>query len=103
MRFGHQMYPEMREAAKQKIKFEPEELYLAKRLVEKFTRAGLELSEYFDTCAKELKRLVDAKKKGKKIVIKPERTPEKPQTFSRPLRQVCRSKSPNVHNHFPSA
>jgi len=59
------------------FKFEPQELELAKDLVEKFSSKSLDLSEYSDTYAKELRSLVEAKSKGKKIAIKPEHRPEK--------------------------
>jgi DNA end-binding protein Ku len=64
--------PDIREASKQKTKFESEEISLAKTLVDKFTSKALDLSDYSDTYAKEIKRLIDAKSKGKTIVVKPE-------------------------------
>jgi DNA end-binding protein Ku len=64
--------PEMREVTREKIKFEPEELGLAKELVQKFSSKGLDLSEYSDTYAKDLEMLIEAKRKGKPLVIEGE-------------------------------
>jgi DNA end-binding protein Ku len=61
--------PEMREVAKEKMKFEPEEVSLAKELVERLSSKGLDLSEYSDTYSKELSRLIDAKSKGKPLPV----------------------------------
>jgi DNA end-binding protein Ku len=62
--------PELREVAKHKMKLEPEEIILAKTLVEKMSSKDLDLTEYSDTYAKELRSLVQAKIKGKPIVTK---------------------------------
>ena len=64
--------PEITEAAKQRAKLGPEEISLAKMLVDKFSSKRLDLSEYSDTYAQELKKLIEAKSKGKPIVSKPE-------------------------------
>lgn len=64
--------PEITEAAKQRAKLEPEEISLAKMLVDKFTSKQLDLSNYSDTYAQELEKLIEAKSKGKPIVTKPE-------------------------------
>jgi DNA end-binding protein Ku len=64
--------PEITEAVKQRAKLEPEEISLAKMLVDKFSSKELDLSEYSDTYAKELERLIEAKSKGKPIVAKTE-------------------------------
>jgi DNA end-binding protein Ku len=64
--------PEMMEVTREKIKFEPEEMELAKELVEKFSSKRLDLGEYSDTYSKELRRLIEAKSKGKPLVIKSE-------------------------------
>jgi DNA end-binding protein Ku len=64
--------PELREIAKQKIKLEPEEISLAKTLVEKLSSKSLDLTEYSDSYTKELRSLVEAKSTGKPISIKHE-------------------------------
>lgn len=64
--------PEITEAAKQRTKLDPEELTLAKMLVDKFSSKELDLSEYSDTYAKELEKLIEAKSKGKPFITKPE-------------------------------
>ncbi len=46
--------PEIIEVTKEKPKLEAEELSLAKMLVDKFSNKDLDLSEYYDTYAKEL-------------------------------------------------
>jgi DNA end-binding protein Ku len=70
--------PEMREVAREKMKFEPGEESLAKELVERFSSKGLDLSEYSDTYSRELGRLVEAKSKGKPLPVVNE-PKEKPQ------------------------
>jgi DNA end-binding protein Ku len=64
--------PELRETAKHKINLEPEEVSLAKTLVEKMSSKALDLTEYSDFYTKELRSLADAKIKGKPIVTKHE-------------------------------
>jgi DNA end-binding protein Ku len=64
--------PELSEIAKHKIKLEPEEISLAKTLVEKLSSKGLDLTEYSDSYAKELRSLVEAKSKGKPRAIEHE-------------------------------
>ncbi len=64
--------PEITELTKEKAKLEAEEISLAKMLVDKFSSKDLDLSEYSDTYAKELERLIDAKSKGKPLVAKAE-------------------------------
>jgi len=64
--------PEITEAAKQRAKLESEEISLAKMLVDKFSSKQLDLSEYSDTYAQELEKLIEAKSKGKSFVTKPE-------------------------------
>lgn len=64
--------PEITEASKQKTKLEPEEISLAKMLVDKFSSKQLDLSDYSDSYAKELEKLIEAKSKGRSIVSKPE-------------------------------
>ena len=64
--------PEITEAAKQRSKLEPEELSLAKMLVDKFSSKHLDLSDYSDTYSQELEKLIEAKRKGKPIITKSE-------------------------------
>jgi DNA end-binding protein Ku len=68
--------PELREIAKHKIQLEPEEISLAETLVEKMSNKALDLTEYSDSYSKELRRLVEAKIKGKPIVTKHEPKPK---------------------------
>jgi DNA end-binding protein Ku len=69
--------PELREIAKHKIQLEPEEISLAKTLVEKMSNNALDLTEYSDSYSKEL---VEAKIKGKPIVAKHEPKPKETPT-----------------------
>ena len=46
--------PELREIIKHKIQLEPEEISLAKTLVEKMSNKALDLTEYSDSYSKEL-------------------------------------------------
>jgi len=62
--------PELRQIAHQRFKFEPEEISLAKRLVETMSSKSLDLTEYSDSYSKELRNLVQSKIKGKPIVTK---------------------------------
>lgn len=64
--------PEITEAAKQRGKLEPEEISLAKMLVDKFSSKQLDLTDYSDTYTQELEKLIEAKSKGRPIVTKPE-------------------------------
>ena len=64
--------PEITEAAKQRSKLEPEELSLAKMLVDKFSSKHLDLSDYSHTYSQELEKLIEAKRKGKPIITKSE-------------------------------
>ena len=64
--------PEITEAAKQRAKLEPEEISLAKMLVDKFSSKHLDLSDYSDTYAQELEKLIEAKAKGKPIIFRTE-------------------------------
>jgi DNA end-binding protein Ku len=64
--------PEITDAAKQRSKLESEEISLAKMLVEKFSSKELDLSDYHDTYTAELEKMLEAKRKGKPIVSKPE-------------------------------
>jgi len=64
--------PEITELAKENAKPEPEELSLAKMLVDKFSSKDLDLSEYSDKYASELEKLIEAKRKGKPLVLKAE-------------------------------
>jgi DNA end-binding protein Ku len=41
-------------------------------LVDKFSNKHLDLSDYHDTYAEELEKLIDAKAKGKPIIVKAE-------------------------------
>ena len=68
--------PELREITKHKIQLEPEEISLAKTLVEKMSNKALDLTEYSDSYSKELGRVVEAKIKGKPIVTKHEPKPK---------------------------
>jgi DNA end-binding protein Ku len=61
--------PEIKEAASSAKKLEREELSLAKMLVDRFSSKELDLSEYSDGYTKELEKLIDAKAKGKPIVV----------------------------------
>ena len=72
--------PELREIAKHKIQLGPEEISLAKTLVEKMSNNALDLTEYSDSYSKELRRLVEAKIKGKPIVAKHEPEPKETPT-----------------------
>lgn len=67
--------PELREITKHKIQLEPEEISLAKTLVEKMSNKALDLTEYSDSYSKELRRAIEAKIKGKPIVTKHEPKP----------------------------
>jgi DNA end-binding protein Ku len=60
--------PEIKEAVSSAKKLEPEEISLAKMLVDKFSSKELDLSEYSDTYTKELEKLIDAKATGRPIV-----------------------------------
>ena len=62
---------EMVQTTKNKTKLDPEEISLAKLLVEKFTVKHLDLSEFKDTYRMELEKLIDLKSKGKTIEYKP--------------------------------
>ena len=64
--------PEIIEAAKQRAHLEPEEISLAKMLVDKFSSKQLDLSDYSDSYAQELEKLIEAKRKGKSIIAKHE-------------------------------
>ena len=64
--------PEITEAAKQRSKLEPEEISLAKMLVDKFSSKHLDLSDYSDTYSQELEKIIEAKSKGKAIITKSE-------------------------------
>ena len=64
--------PEITEAAKQRSKLEPEEISLAKMLVDKFSSKHLDFSAYSDTYSQELEKLIEAKRKGKPIITKSE-------------------------------
>lgn len=68
--------PELREITKHKIQLEPEEISLAKTLVEKMSNKALDLTEYSDSYSKELRRVIEAKIKGKPIVTKHEPKPK---------------------------
>jgi DNA end-binding protein Ku len=64
--------PEIKESASSAKNLEREEISLAKMLVDKFSSRELDLSEYSDSYAKELEKLIDAKAKGKPLVTKAE-------------------------------
>ncbi len=68
--------PELREIIKHKVQLEPEEISLAKTLVEKMSNKALDLTEYSDSYSKELRRVIEAKIKGKPIVTKHESKPK---------------------------
>jgi len=70
--------PELREITKHKIQLDPEEISLAKTLVEKMSNKALDLTEYSDSYSKELRRVIEAKIKGKPIVNKDEPKPKNP-------------------------
>ena len=57
--------PEMGNA---KSKLEPEEISLGKILVQKYRSKDFDIGDYSDTYVKELKKLIDAKSKGKKFI-----------------------------------
>lgn len=84
--------PEITDAAKQRSKLESEEVSLAKMLVEKFSSKELDLSEYHDTYAEELEKLIDAKRKGKPIVAKPETKQKAPPDLLEALKASMRTK-----------
>jgi len=84
--------PEITDAAKQRSKLESEEVSLAKMLVEKFSSKELDLSEYHDTYAEELEKLIDAKRKGKPIVAKPETKHKAPPDLLEALKASMRTK-----------
>ena len=78
--------PEIREASKQKNKLNPEEISLANLLVEKYSRKYLDLSQYSDTYTKELQRLIDAKSKGKPLLVKSESKKKSPPDLLKALK-----------------
>ena len=78
--------PEIREASKQKNKLDPEEISLANLLVEKYSRKDLDLSQYSDTYTKELQRLIDAKSKGKPLLVKSESKKKSPPDLLKALK-----------------
>lgn len=86
--------PEIIELTKEKPKLEAEELSLAKMLVDKFSSRDLDLSEYYDTYAKELERLIDAKSKGRTIVAKPERKQRAPPDLLEALKASMQVRKP---------
>ena len=51
-----------------KLKLDPEEISLGKILVEKYRRKEFDIGDYSDTYVKELRKLIEAKSKGKKFV-----------------------------------
>jgi DNA end-binding protein Ku len=84
--------PEITDAAKQGSKLESEEVSLAKMLVEKFSSKELDLSNYHDTYAEELEKIIEAKRKGKPIVSRPEPRQKAPPDLLEALKASMRTK-----------
>jgi len=84
--------PEITDSAKQRSKLESEEVSLAKMLVEKFSSKELDLSEYHDTYAEELEKMIDAKRKGKPVVTKAEPKQKAPPDLLEALKASMRTK-----------
>ena len=59
---------EIPDMANAKSKLDPEEISLGKILVDKYRSKEFDIGDYSDTYVKELRKLIEAKSKGKKFV-----------------------------------
>jgi DNA end-binding protein Ku len=59
---------EIPEMGDKKVKLDAQEISLGKLLVEKYRKNEFDIGEYSDTYVQELRKLVDAKSKGKRFV-----------------------------------
>ena len=59
---------EIPEMGDKKVKLDAQEISLGKLLVEKYRKKEFDIGEYSDTYVQELRKLIDAKSKGKRFV-----------------------------------
>lgn len=94
---------EIPEMSNTKAKLEPQEISLGKVLVQKYRSKEFDIGDYSDTYVKELRKLIEAKNKGKKFVStipKDTKPPKDLLRLSRPASKPRRNRRRRPLIHF---